>query len=157
VKHLVSWPDNESSCLIRMSVACEAYGDYGYPALFTICFTCYIPNIKRLFSYRFVSRRLQEVPRRFKTHPRGFKTALIWFQEGKNVQHSSKTVQEELNVLYNGAKVERSFVQSTVCFVAWKINQNWSTWLNISLLFAWLYLRQLRLRGNSPVAVMVAK
>ena len=54
------------------------------------------------------SRRIQEGSRRL----------LYGSKRGTNVQHSSKTVQEEVNVLYNGAKVERSFVQSTVCFVA---------------------------------------
>jgi hypothetical protein len=82
VKHLGSLSDNEASCFIRLSVASEAYGDYGLFVLFTICFTCYIQIIERLFSYRSVSRCHQEAPRRFKTLPRGFKTHLIWLQDG---------------------------------------------------------------------------
>jgi hypothetical protein len=74
--------DIEASCLIRLSVASEAYGDDGYFALFTICFTCYIPKIKRLDPYCSVLREVQEAPRRFQTHPKWVKMYFIRHQYG---------------------------------------------------------------------------
>jgi hypothetical protein len=67
-----------------LSVASEAYGDDGYFALFTICFTCYIPKIKKVISILFCFKRgprsTKTVPDASKMVQDAFYTAPIWFK-----------------------------------------------------------------------------